>query len=71
MPEMGLDFCLMSFTFVAASHSAFLKVGGNSGPTASGREIVDGQSQKNLSNEPLMSAMDNTSLYNKLTYLFF
>lgn len=31
---MGLDFCLSSFSFVAASHSAFLKVCGSSGPTA-------------------------------------
>ena len=43
---MGLDFCLISFSFVAASHSAFLKVGGSSGPTVSRRDIV---SQKNLS----------------------
>lgn len=40
MPEMGLDFCLISFSFVAASHSAFLKVGGNSGPTVTRRDIV-------------------------------
>ena len=43
MPEMGLDFCLSSFSFVAASHSAFLKVCGSSGPTA-----VETQSQQQV-----------------------